>query len=66
MQEKRIFIELLKYLKNYNISVSTSFKNYREFGLRKRSTIDAISKITTKILGGFRKKKKAAATFFYD
>ena len=37
----------------------------REFGFRKqRSTIDATSKITTKILYGFRKKKKTAVIFF--
>ena len=33
--------------------------NDRQFGFRKqRSTIDAISKITTKILDGFRRKVK--------
>ena len=37
----------------------------RQFGFRKqRSTIDAISKITTKILNGFRIKEKKAAIFF--
>ena len=37
----------------------------RQFGFRKqRSKIDAISKITTKILDGFRRKEKTAAIFF--
>ena len=37
----------------------------RQFGFRKqRNTIDAISKITTKILGRFRKKEKTVAIFF--
>ena len=37
----------------------------RQFGFRKqRSTIDAISKITKKIIYGFRRKKKTAAIFF--
>ena len=37
----------------------------RQFGFSKqRSTIDAISKITTKLFNGFRKKEKTAAIFF--
>ena len=37
----------------------------RQFGFRKqRNTIDAISKITIKILEGFRKKEKTAAIIF--
>ena len=37
----------------------------RQFGFRKqRSTIDAISKITTKILNGFRIKQRTSAIFF--
>ena len=37
----------------------------RQFSFRKqRSTIDVISKITTKILDGFRRKEKIAAIFF--
>ena len=37
----------------------------RQFGFRKqRTTLDAISKITTKILDGFRRKEKTAAIFF--
>ena len=37
----------------------------RQFGFRKqRSTKDAISKITTKILDGFRRKEKTATIFF--
>ena len=37
----------------------------RQFGFRKqRNTMDAISKITTKILEGFRRKEKTAAIFF--
>ena len=37
----------------------------RQFGFRKqRNTIDAISKITTKILEGFRRREKTAAIFF--
>ena len=32
--------------------------------MRKRSTIDAISKITTKILNGFRRKEETATIFF--
>ena len=36
-----------------------------EFGFRKqRSTIDAISKIKTKILNGFRGKEETAEIFF--
>ena len=38
----------------------------RQFDFRKqRITIDKISKLTTKILDGFRRKKKTAAMFFY-
>ena len=37
----------------------------RQFGFRKQKrTIDAISKIKTKILNGVRKKEKTAAIFF--
>ena len=37
----------------------------RQFGFRKQEkTIDAISKIITKILEGFKRKKKTAAIFF--
>ena len=37
----------------------------RQFGCRKqRSTIDAVSKITTKVLDGFRSKEKIATIFF--
>ena len=37
----------------------------RQFGFRKQtSMIDAISKIKTKILEGFRRKEKTAAIFF--
>ena len=37
----------------------------RQFGFRKqRSTIDSISKIKTKILNGFMRKKKTATIFF--
>ena len=37
----------------------------RQFGFRKqRSTIDTISKTTTKILNDFRRKEKTAAIFF--
>ena len=37
----------------------------RQFGFRKqRSRIDATSKITTKILDGFRRKQKTATIFF--
>ena len=37
----------------------------RQFGfMKQRSTIDAISKIKTKILDGFRRKEKTAAIFF--
>ena len=37
----------------------------RQFGFRKqRSTIDAISKITTKIINGFRDKQGTSAIFF--
>ena len=37
----------------------------RQFSFRKqRSTIHAISKITTKVLDGFKRKEKTAATFF--
>ena len=37
----------------------------RQFGFwKQRNTIDAISKITTKILEGFRRKEKTAAIFF--
>ena len=39
----------------------------RQFGFRKqRSTINAISKITTKILDGFRRKEKTAMIFFQE
>ena len=34
------------------------------FTLKKRSTIDAMSKVTTKILDGFRRKKKTSTIFF--
>ena len=37
----------------------------RQFGFRKqRSTIDAVSKITTKIFDRFRRKEKTAVIFF--
>ena len=37
----------------------------QHFGFGKqRSTIDAISKVTTRILDGFRRKEKTAAIFF--
>ena len=37
----------------------------KQFGFRKqRNTIDAISKIITKILEGFRRKEKTATIFF--
>ena len=37
----------------------------RQFGFKKqRSTIDAVSKLTAKILHGFRRKKKTATIFF--
>ena len=37
----------------------------RQFGFRKqRSTIDAISKIKTKIINGFRIKQRTSAIFF--
>ena len=37
----------------------------RQFGFSKqRSTIDAIPKITTKIIDGFRRKEKTTAIFF--
>ena len=40
-------------------------KYARQSGFRKqKSTIDAISKLTTKILDGFRRKEKTAAIFF--
>ena len=41
-------------------------KYEKQFGFRKqRSTIDTISKITTKSLDGFRRKEKTAVIFFY-
>ena len=37
----------------------------RQFGFRKqRCTIDAISKITTKIINGFKAKQRTSAIFF--
>ena len=36
----------------------------RQFGFRKQSTTDAISKLTTKILDRFRAKEKTSAIIF--
>ena len=39
----------------------------RQFGFRKqRSAIDAISKITTKILNGFKRKERERAVIFFN
>ena len=41
-------------------------KDDRQFGFRiQRSTIDPISKITTKILERFKRKEKTKGIFFY-
>ena len=45
--------------------VSGKEKNDRQIGFRKRrSTIEAISKLTTKILNRFLKNEKTVAIFF--
>ena len=36
----------------------------RQFGFKKKSTLDSIPKITTKILKGFRRKEKTAGIIF--
>ena len=57
MKNKRLVWYLEKEKKIYD----------RQFGFRKqRSTIDAISKITTKILDGFRRRKEKTAVIFFD